>query len=263
MSHQTIEVARQEGIATVWLNRPQARNALDETMIAEITEVFATLGASGEVRAVVLAGRGKAFCAGGDLGWMRRTADYGVAENEADAMRLAVMLHTIHQCPKPTIARVHGAAYGGGVGLAAACDIVVAASGAEFCFSEVKVGLAPATIAPYAMRALGAQAARRYMLTAERFSAAEAHRLGFVHELREADGIDAAIDAIAASLRLAGPAALAQTKTLIDRVANRPVETGLIAETATLIARIRASAEGREGAEAFLQKRPAAWTRPR
>ena len=259
MSYRTIEVVTRDRVATVWLNRPEVRNALNETVIAELDESLTALGVNSDIRVVVLAGRGKAFCAGADLQWMQRMATYGKRENEADAMRLATMLRTLYQCPKPTIARVHGSAYAGGMGLAAACDMVVAAKRAEFCLSEVKIGLVPATISPYVVQALGVQAVRRYMLTAERLSAAEAHRLGFVHEVRELDEIDSAVDEFASSLCMAGPAALAQSKELIDQVSNRPIETGLIADTAALIARVRASAEGREGVDAFLQKRTAEW----
>lgn len=259
MSYRTIEVVTSGRVATVWLNRPEVRNALNETVIAELDESLTALGANSDIRVVVLAGRGKAFCAGADLQWMQRMATYGKRENETDAMRLATMLRTLYQCPKPTIARVHGPAYAGGMGLAAACDMVVAAKRAEFCLSEVRLGLVPATISPYVVQALGAQAARRYMLTAERLSAAEAHRIGFVHEVRELDEIDSAVDEFASSLCMAGPAALAQSKELIDQVSNRPIETGLIADTAALIARVRASAEGREGVDAFLQKRRAEW----
>jgi methylglutaconyl-CoA hydratase len=259
MSYRTIEVQTRDRVATVWLNRPEVRNALNETVIAELDESLTALGANSDIRVVVLAGRGKAFCAGADLQWMRRTATYGKSENEADAMRLATMLRTLYQCPKPTIARVHGPAYAGGMGLAAACDMVIAAKGAEFCLSEVRIGLVPATISPYVVQALGVRAARRYMLTAERLSAVEAHRIGFVHELREPDELDSAVDVFASSLCMAGPAALAQSKALIDQVSKRPVEIGLITDTAALIAYVRASAEGREGVDAFLQKRKAEW----
>jgi methylglutaconyl-CoA hydratase len=259
MTYRTIELDVKDYVATIWLNRPDVRNALNETVIAELDEVLNTLGARDDIRVVVLAGRGKAFCAGADLQWMQRMAAYSTSENEADAMRLAAMLRTLYQCPKPTIARVHGPAYAGGMGLAAACDLVVASTNAEFCLSEVRIGLVPATISPYVVQALGVRAASRYMLTAERISATEAHRIGFVHEVREPDEIDPVIDALALSLRMAGPAALAQTAELIHQVANRPIEDDLIADTARLIARVRASVEGREGVDAFLQKRKAAW----
>jgi methylglutaconyl-CoA hydratase len=259
MNYRTLEVDVKDCVATIWLNRPEVRNALNETVIAELDEALTSLGACDDIRVIVLAGRGKAFCAGADLQWMQRMAAYSTSENEADAMRLAAMLRTLYQCPKPTIARVHGPAYAGGMGLAAACDLVVASTNAEFCLSEVRIGLVPATISPYVVQALGVRAARRYMLTAERIGAAEAHRIGFVHEVREPDEIDSTIDQLAMSLRMAGPAALAQTARLIHQVANRPVEDELVADTARLIARVRASVEGREGVDAFLQKRKAAW----
>jgi methylglutaconyl-CoA hydratase len=259
MTYRTIEVAVRDRVATVWLNRPEVRNALNEIVIGELDEALTALGANGDIRVVVLAGRGKAFCAGADLEWMQRMAAYSARKNEADAMRLATMLETLHRSPKPTIARVHGPAYAGGMGLAAACDIVVAAKSAEFCLSEVKIGLVPATISPYVVQALGVQAARRYMLTAERISAIDAHRMGFVHELCEVEDIDSTVAELESSLRLAGPAALTQSKRLIRDVANQPIEANLIADTAALIARVRASAEGREGVEAFLQKRRPVW----
>jgi len=259
MSDQTIEIDIRDAVATIWLNRPEVRNALNETMIAELDDAFRHLGESDEVRVIVLTGRGRAFCAGGDLQWMQRMATYSASENEADAMRLAAMLHRINCCPKPTIARVHGAAFAGGMGLSAACDIVVASRTAEFCLSEVKVGLVPATISPYVLQALGVRAARRYMLSAESISADEAHRIGFVHEVREPADIDNAINDLTKSLRMGGPAAIAVSKDLIAKVASRQIDSALIEDTARMIASVRASAEGREGVDAFLGKRKAAW----
>ena len=259
MSYQTIELAVADGVACVWLNRPDVRNAMNETVIAELRAAFEVLGRDESVRVVVLGGRGSAFCAGADLNWMKRMADFSEVENEADAMHLATMLHTLHTLPKPTIARVHGPAFAGGMGLACACDIIVAARAAEFCLSEVKIGLVPATISPYVALALGAHASRRYMLTAERMSAAEAHRIGFAHELCEADAIDDTVQALAGKLKSAAPAALAQTKELLDAVVDRPIEPPLIAMTAKLIAQVRASAEGRGGVRAFLEKSRAPW----
>lgn len=259
MSKETIAISFDGAIATVWLNRPDIRNALNETVIRELKETFEHLGMDPEVRAVVLAGKGIAFCAGADLTWMKRMANYTSEENYSDAMHLASMLETIYSCPKPTIARVHGHAFAGGMGLAAACDIVVAAVGAEFCLSEVRLGLTPATISPYVVRALGWQACRRYMLTAERLTAVDAHRIGFVQQVCELDRIDATVAEITTHLKAAGPVALSTTKRLIRHIAGRPVETTLIAETAALIAQVRASAEGREGVDAFLAKRVPTW----
>jgi methylglutaconyl-CoA hydratase len=252
-----IHVARR--VAVVWLAREKVRNAFNETLIAELTSAFARLGADDGVRAIVLAARGPAFCAGADLDWMRRMAGYSFEENRADARALADMLRTIHECPKPTIARVHGDAYAGGMGLVAACDIAVAASTANFCLSETKLGLIPATISPYVIRAMGEQAARRYALTAERFDAAEALRLGFVHAVAPPDGLDARIEEIVAALMQTSAAAVSAAKRLVRQVAGRPIDDALVADTAERIADIRASDDGREGVRAFLDKRKPRW----
>jgi methylglutaconyl-CoA hydratase len=259
MNFQHLEVDIRGPVATVWLNRPAVRNALDEVLLAEITQAITQLEQDDAVRVLVLAGRGKVFCAGADLHWMKRMAAYSDAQNRADAMVLATMLKTLHRAGKPTIARVHGAAFAGGMGLAAACDVVVAEPGAEFCLSEVRIGLIPSTISPYILQALGVQASRRYMLTAERISAQEAHRLGFVQRLCEAGAIDDAVAQVARALIAGGPQALAQTKALISTVAHRSLDEALVTETAGLIARVRASSEGREGVSSFLEKRRAAW----
>lgn len=259
MNFQNLELEIQGQVATVWLNRPTVRNAWDEVLISELTQAINHLEREDAVRVLVLAGRGKAFCAGGDLNWMKRMAGYSAEQNQADVMGLATMLKTLKQVAKPTIARVHGAAYAGGMGLASACDVVVAEPTAEFCLSEVRIGLIPATISPYVIQALGIQATKRYMLTAERISAMEAHRLGFVHELCEEGSIDAAIAQISQALIAGGPMALAQTKALIETVVNRSLDDELISETAGLIAKVRASSEGREGVSSFLEKRKPAW----
>lgn len=252
-----IRVARR--VAVVWLAREKVRNAFNETLIAELASAFARLGADDGVRAIVLAARGPAFCAGADLDWMRRMAGYSFEENRADARALADMLRTIHACPKPTIARVHGDAYAGGMGLVAACDIAVAAATANFCLSETKLGLIPATIGPYVIRAMGEQAARRYALTAERFDAAEALRLGFVHAVAPADSLDARIEEIVAALMQTSAAAVSAAKRLVREVAGRPIDDALVADTAERIAAIRASDDGREGVRAFLDKRKPRW----
>jgi len=252
-----IRIARR--VAVVTLAREKVRNAFNETLIAELASAFGKLGADDAVRVVVLAARGPAFCAGADLDWMRRMAGYSVEENRTDARALADMLRTIYECPKPTIARVHGDAYAGGMGLVAACDIAVAASGANFCLSETKLGLIPATISPYVVRALGEQAARRYALTAERFDAAEALRLGFVHATAPADALDARIEEIVAALLQTSANAVRETKRLVRSVAGRPVDEALVAETAEAIAAIRTSPDGREGVRAFLEKRKPRW----
>jgi methylglutaconyl-CoA hydratase len=214
------------------------------------------------VRAIVLAGNGPAFCAGADLNWMKKMAGYSDDENRADALRLAEMLRAIYTCPKPVIARVQGDTYAGGVGLVAACDIVIAVDTANFCLSEAKLGLIPATISPYVIRALGEQASRRYFITAERFSAAEAHRLGLVHELVSADALDAKVADITAALVANSPNAVRESKRLVREVSGAAVNDALLADTAERIAAIRASEEGREGVQSFLGKRKPNWLLP-
>ena len=246
-------------VAEVWLNRPEVRNAFNDGVIGELTAAFRTLAADGELRAVVLGGHGKAFCAGADLSWMRAMADYTWPQNHADAARLAEMLWMIWNCPVPVVGRVHGDCYAGGVGLAAVCDVLVAAEGMHFCLSEARLGLLPATIGPYVVKALGEQASRRWFVTAERFSAAQALALGFVHEVVAADALDARVAEIVATLVANGPAAVRACKRLVKDVAGREIDTTLRDETARRIADIRASAEGREGVSAFLNKRDPAW----
>jgi methylglutaconyl-CoA hydratase len=211
------------------------------------------------LRAVVLGGHGKAFCAGADLSWMREMADYTWAQNEADAQALAEMLWAIYRCPLPVVGRVHGDCYAGGVGLAAVCDVLVAAEGVHFCLSEARLGLLPATIGPYVVKALGEQASRRYFVTAERFSATQAQALGFVHACVPGEALDATVDEIVAALVANGPAAVKACKALVQDVAGRDISPALRAETARRIADIRASAEGREGIQAFLNKREPSW----
>lgn len=257
MDNLTIDITGPR--ATVTLARAELRNAFNDEVIAELTAAFEALGARDDVRAIVLAAQGPAFCAGADLHWMRRMADYSRDENLADAGRLAAMLRTIDDCPKPTVARIQGDVYAGGMGLVAACDIAVAVETAGFCLSEVKLGLIPATIGPYVVRALGERFARRYFLTAERFGAAEALRIGFVHAVVPPERLDEQVDAIVRALCLAGPAAVAAAKRLVREVADAPLDAALIARTVEAIADIRASAEGREGVQAFLQKRKPQW----
>ena len=246
-------------VAEVWLNRPDVRNAFNDSVIAELTEAFRSLGADPQLRAIVLGGHGKAFCAGADLGWMRAMAGYSWAENQADAAKLAEMLWTIWSCPLPVVGRVHGDCYAGGVGLAAVCDVLVAAEGLHFCLSEARLGLLPATIGPYVVRTMGEQASRRYFVTAERFDAAAAKAMGFVHEVVPAAGLDAKVAEIVALLVANGPAAVKACKQLVKDVAGRPVDAALRDETARRIADIRASDEGREGLQSFLGKREPAW----
>jgi methylglutaconyl-CoA hydratase len=259
MDYQTLEIAVTDKVATVTLNRPEVRNAFNQAAIAELALAFDELGRNDIVRAIVLAANGPAFCAGGDLNWMRQMAGYSDAENLEDATKLADMLRTIYLCPKPVVAKIQGDCYAGGMGLAAACDIAVAAAEANFCLSEVKLGLIPATISPYVIKAMGENAARRYFLTAERFSAQEAHRIGFVHEVVAADALDASVAAIVKALVSNSPNAVQQAKVLVRDIAGRPVDNTLMADTAERIAAIRASLEGREGVASFLEKRKPSW----
>ena len=257
MSHILFTV--RAAVATVTLNRPEVRNAFNDEVIHELTQAFAELGARDDVRAIVLGAAGTAFCAGADLNWMRRMAGYSRAENLADAGQLAEMLRVIYACPKPTIARIQGDAIAGGMGLVAACDIAVSVDTANFCLSEVKLGLIPATISPYVIRAMGARAAHRYFLTAERFSAAEAQRIGFVHEVVSAEQLDAKVEELSRALCSASPHAVRACKRLVQDVAQREIDEDLIAGTVEQIADIRSSAQGREGVQSFLEKRKPNW----
>jgi methylglutaconyl-CoA hydratase len=255
----TLKINISHRVAVVWMTRAEVRNAFNETTIAELTEAFRTLGADADVRAVVLAAEGPAFCAGADLDWMRRMAQYSHEENRADALKLATMLRTIHECPKPVIARVHGAAFAGGVGLVAACDIAVAALNTEFCLTETKLGLIPATIAPYVLRAIGSSQARRYFLTAEKFDAGEAFRIGLVHRLAPVEELDPTINEMLGTLMLTSAEAVTEAKRLVRDLAYRPIDDALVADTAERIAAIRQSTDGREGIASFLEKRKPRW----
>lgn len=257
--YQHLEIQHDGGVATIWMNRPDKHNAFDETLIEELTRSALALGADDNVRVVVLAGRGNSFSAGADLDWMRRAADYGYEQNLSDARALAAMLRAIAEMPKPTVARVHGAALGGGMGLVAACDIAIASNNAVFATSEVRFGLIPATIGPYVLRAIGARQAGRYFQTAERIDAATALRIGLVHETVNADQLDAKLGELLTALRSGGPEAQAASKRLIANVSNASLDDALIADTADRIARIRAGDEAKEGIAAFLAKRAPAW----
>ncbi|MDQ5850007.1 MAG: enoyl-CoA hydratase/isomerase family protein [Pseudomonadota bacterium] len=257
----SVLVERKDGVARVTLNRPELRNAFDDQVIDELRKIFENLRADKSIRTVVLAGNGPAFCAGADLNWMKRMAGYGHAENLADARALAEMLAALDRLPKPTIARVHGPVFAGGTGLVAACDIAVGTPEAKFCFSEAKLGLSPATISPYVMRAIGEREARRYFLTAEVFDAAEAHRIGLLSIFTEK--LDETIDALLKHILAGGPEAHASIKALIRAVAGRTVDAALMDDTARRIAEIRASPEGKEGIAAFLEKRKASWCSPK
>ena len=256
---ETLAVDVRNNVGLVALNRPELHNAFNERLIAELTAVLQALDADASVRAVVLTGHGKSFCAGADLNWMKKMAGYGAAENLADAQALALMLRTLNGLSKPTVACVRGAAFGGGVGLVACCDIAVAAHDAIFSLSEAKLGLIPATISPYVIEAIGARQARRYFLTAERFTAAEAFRIGLVHDIVPGPELDARINEMLGDLLVAGPAAQLECKALIRGVAHRPIDADVIAGTAEHIAAVRGSPEGKEGVAAFLDKRPPKW----
>ena len=247
------------GVARVTLDRPGIRNAFDDALIAALTSVLRELDADTAVRAVVLAGNGPAFCAGADLNWMKRKAGYGYEQNLADARALAQMLKTLDRMAKPTIARVHGPAFAGGVGLVAACDIAIGTPEAKFCLSEAKLGLSPATISPYVVRAMGERIARRYFLSAEVFDAGEAYRIGLLSMVSPSEELDGEIDEILKHLVQGGPQALAKIKDLIRRVSSGQIDDAMVGDTAARIAEIRVSPEGREGIAAFLAKRKPAW----
>ncbi|MBI1849496.1 MAG: enoyl-CoA hydratase/isomerase family protein [Planctomycetes bacterium] len=254
----TIDVAPPVG--RVVLNRPDLHNAFNDVVLHEITEAFAKLGHQPDVRVVVLAAEGKSFCAGADLNWMKKMVGYSFDENVKDAQGLVKMLRTIHDCPKPVIARVQGPAFGGGVGLVAAADMAIAVESATFSLSEARLGLLPAAISPFVLEKIGPAAARRYFLTAERFSAVEAKRLGLVSEVAAtAEDADLWIDGIVDAVRACGPEAVAACKALIRDVWGQTLDhvAGL---TARWIAERRASAEGQEGMKAFLEKRPPSWS---
>ena len=258
-----LKVEIQAGVARVTLDRPEVRNAFDDALIQKLKSAFETLGNDPSVRVVVLAGSGTAFCAGADLNWMKRMAGYGYDENLADAHALATMLATLDRMPQPTIARVHGPAFAGGTGLVAACDIAVGTPEAKFSFSEAKLGLSPATISPYVIRAIGERLARRYFLTAEVFGAEEAYRIGLLSALVSVSGLDNEVSALVKHLLAGGPEAHLKIKDLIRTVTRRQIDDALSAETAKRIAEIRVSPEGREGIASFLEKRKASWCSPK
>ena len=250
------------GVVTLTMNRPELNNAFDDLLITDLTAELKRLEADESVRVVLLTGSGKNFCAGADLSWMRRMAGYSEEENLADAKRLATLFRTLNFLRKPTIVLVQGAAYGGGVGLTACCDIAIATQRATFCLSEVKLGIMPSLISPYVVEAIGPRAARRYFQTAEVFDAAEAHRLGLVHELvDDSDDLLTVAERICGSLLKNGPRAMAEAKELVPFASRGPVDDAMIAQSAERIARVRASAEGKDGLTAFLEKRQPAWVK--
>lgn len=249
-------------VAQVTLARPSVRNAFNAALIAELKIVFDQVALDPNIRVVILAAQGSTFCAGADLNWMKSMADFTWAENLADAQALAQMLFTLYTCPVPIVARVQGDCYGGGVGLVAVCDVVVAAREVHFCLSEARLGLVPATISPYVVQALGVPAARRYFVTAERFSAQKAQALGWVHEVCESQDLDQQVDTLVQAIVANGPQAARACKALVQDVMGRELNETLMADTARLIADVRSSQEGKEGIQSFLQKRPPAWTLP-
>lgn len=255
----TLEIELNGPVATIWMNRPDLHNAFDEVLIAEMTAACIALDADDDIRVVVLAGRGKSFSAGADLNWMKRAANNGIDDNLNDARALARMLRTIAEMKKPTIARVQGAALGGGMGLASACDIAVASTKAVFATSEVKFGIIPSAISPYVLRAIGARQAYRYFQSAERIDAARACEIGLVHEAVESEQLDAKVREIVDALLVGGPCAQAAAKDLIRAVDNQPINDNVVEDTAHRIARLRATPEAREGISAFLEKRSPSW----
>jgi len=259
MTTSALRIERGGAVARVWLDRPEIRNALNAALIGELAAAFAALAADDGVRAIVVGGSGKAFCAGADLGAMRAASSFTWEENHADASRLAEMLWSLYSCPVPVIARIHGDCYAGGLGIASVCDIRVVADGVTFSLSEARLGLLPATISPYVVRAMGEQAARRWFVTAERFGAAEAKACGFAHEVCAADEIDAVVGRIVDAIVANAPLATRACKQLVRDVAGREISAELRADTARRIADIRVGAEGREGIQSFLDKRKPAW----
>ncbi len=249
----------QRGVAWLTMNRPEIRNAFNEQLIGEICEAMGRLTSDENVRVIVLTGAGTAFSGGADLNMMQRAAGYSAAENKDDARRLAHMLSSIYHSPKPTVALVNGPAMGGGIGLIAACDIAIGADTSFFALSEVRVGLIPAVISPFVIQAITVRQARRYFLTGERFDAATALRLGLLHKLAATDALNDALEVVLADLLVGGPASQELAKELIRKVAYRPLSEAVMEDTATMIAKTRASKEGKEGVTAFLEKRKPDW----
>jgi methylglutaconyl-CoA hydratase len=262
MTYQHLLVtADPRGVARVTLNRPDVKNAFNESLISEIAQAMNSLSADVGVRVVVLQGAGDAFCAGADLAWMKRAAGFSADENKADARRLAAMLRSIYACEKPVIGLVQGACMGGGVGLAAACDIVIAADDSFFALSEARLGIVPAVISPFVLEAIGARQARRFFLTGERFDATKAKEIGLAHMVCLKAQLEATLDGVVKNLLACGPAAQKEAKALIRVISGRPVDNAVLEDAVAIIARIRASGEGKEGVSAFLEKRKANWMR--
>ena len=259
MKITTLQVETRNQVGLIWFNRPEIHNALNDVVLSELKATLKALEKDQGIRAVVLAGHGKSFCAGADLNWMKRTATYTRAKNASDAQALADTLWTLASLKKPTVARVHGNAFAGGMGFVAACDIAIASTEAVFCISEVKLGLIPATISPYVIRAMGERAASRYFLSAERFDAAEAYRIGFVHDICPPEELDGRVNDMLGHLVLGGARALEESKKLIALSGGTKLTPAIRTETAKRIAETRASAEGREGIASFLEKRRPKW----
>ncbi len=256
---KTLAIEQKHQVATIWMDRPEVFNAFNEQLIDDLISACRQLDTDAGVRVVVLAGRGKHFSAGADLNWMRRAAEASEADNLADARRFARMLRTLSGMSKPTIARIQGAALGGGTGLAAACDMAVASKDAVFSTSEVKFGIIPAVISPYVLRAIGPRHALRYFQSAERISAERALAIGLINEVTPMDGLDAGVAALIEPLLAGAPSAQKAAKELIEAIQGRPIDEQTLEETAQRIARQRATVEGRDGVAAFLDKRPPAW----
>ncbi len=259
MSDKMVLVEIENNIATIIMNRPEVHNAFNEEVIAELTSIFLKLQDDNDIRAIILKGAGKSFSAGGDLNWMKRVAQYSYDENVEDAMGLGRLLNTIYNCKKPVIAIVHGNAFGGGVGLTAACDIALAVKGTRFCLSEVKIGLIPSVIGPYVIAAIGERHSRRYFMTAEIFDADEAARIGLVHESLEEAELELKLESIIKSIKAGAPKAQSMGKKLILDIAQKEINDDVIKLTSTRIAEARASDEGQEGLNAFLEKRKPEW----
>ncbi len=263
MSDPVILDVNRRGIATITINRPEVRNAFDESVILRLTELLVELGDREDLRAVVITGAGSAFSSGADVNWMRSMADYSEDQNFEDALQLADLMATLSGFSCPTLARVNGLAFGGGVGLVACCDIAIASTDALFALSEVRLGLVPAVISPYVIDAIGPRQAKRYFLTGERISAVAAKEIGLVHEAVDPDSLDEAVDGTLSMLLLGGPMAARECKELIATVYGRSVDadTALRHKTAEIIAQLRAGEEGQEGLQAFLEKRKPSWVK--
>ena len=262
MSYQFLQLEHRDQVTYIWLNRPELHNAFNTQVIEELHHCFTQLNERNDVRVVILAGRGKSFSAGADLNWMKHAGQASQAENEADALKLATMLHSLATLKQPTIARVHGIAFGGGMGLASACDICIASTDAKFATSEVRLGLAPSTISPYVIRAIGVRQASRYFLTAERISAEQALNIGLAHEIAAADELDHKVDEIVQALLLGGPEAQTASKQLIQLVDQKQLTQELLLQTAQHIAHVRQGSEAKEGLNAFLNKQSPTWITP-